>query len=355
MAHEALEEGLVLVAEGAQHDEERQAALAGDAGAGGDVLARLGLDVELDPLAPVRVDRAGHDGLGVPARLEDHARRANQLADDHALGAVDDEGALRGHHGEVPHEDRLLLDLAGRGVHEARPDEDRGGEGHVLLLALLDRELRRRPQVRVARVELQLEPELAGEVLDWADVAEGLGEPLSRGTTRTSRAGRRSGPEAVSTSSRFAKEKRSGVRERDGKGLLLASACRPECKRCRSQGARHQRGRKDGRVENGHGTRQHQARGDSTATRRSRATRQGRGRGARRSRSPTRGSSPQPCHGGAAGPARPGQRRGGPGRYFSSTVAPAPSSWAFAFSASSLRDLLEHGLGSRSRPGPSPP
>ena len=58
VADEAVQEGLVAVAQGAQQDEEREAALAGDAAAGGDVLARLGLDVELDPLTPVGVDGA---------------------------------------------------------------------------------------------------------------------------------------------------------------------------------------------------------------------------------------------------------------------------------------------------------
>ena len=95
MADEAVEEALVLVAERLQHDEQRQATLAGDAGPGGDVAVRLGLDVELDPLTAVGVDGAGDDGLRVTARLEDHARRTDELGDDDALGAVDDEGALR--------------------------------------------------------------------------------------------------------------------------------------------------------------------------------------------------------------------------------------------------------------------
>ena len=38
--------------------------------------------------------------------------RADELRHDDALGAVDDERALLGHHREVAHEDRLLLDLA---------------------------------------------------------------------------------------------------------------------------------------------------------------------------------------------------------------------------------------------------
>src|SRR5581483_10232183 len=62
---------LLVVAEGAQEDEQREATLARHACAGGHVLARLLLDVELDPLTAVRMDGAGGDGLGVAALLED--------------------------------------------------------------------------------------------------------------------------------------------------------------------------------------------------------------------------------------------------------------------------------------------
>jgi hypothetical protein len=156
--NEALEEArvvLLVVAEGPQDREHRQATLASDPRAGRDVLARLLLEVDLEPLAAIGVDGA-----------------------DDTLGAVDHEGALVGHHREVPHEDRLLFDLAGGGVHEAGPDEDRRREGHVLLLALLDGELRRWPQVLVVGVELQLELQGLREVLDRADVAEGVGQAL---------------------------------------------------------------------------------------------------------------------------------------------------------------------------------
>ena len=162
-----------------------EAALAGHAGAGGDVLAGLLLDVELDPLTAVGVDGAGDElVLGQVAQaealtgLEDDARRPDQLRHDDALGAVDDEGALGGHLGEVPHEDRLLLDLAGVGVDEPGPHEDRCGVGHVPLLALLHRELGRGAQVLVVRVELELELQGLREVLDGRDVAEGVRQTL---------------------------------------------------------------------------------------------------------------------------------------------------------------------------------
>ena len=90
LAHEGVEEAgrlLLVVAEGAEQHEEAQAALAGDAGAGGDVLAGLLLDVELDPLTAVGVDGAGDQlVLGqVPQAepltgLEDDAGRAHELA-----------------------------------------------------------------------------------------------------------------------------------------------------------------------------------------------------------------------------------------------------------------------------------
>ena len=178
--HEA-RAAVFAVAEGPHEQEDRQAALAGHTGAGGDVLAGLLLDVELDPLAAVGVDGALHELVlgqvaeAVPlARLEDDARGPHELRDDHALGAVDHERALVGHHREVPHEDRLLLDLAGGRIDEAGPHEDRSGVGHVLLFALLHRELRRRAQVLVVGVELQLQLQRLREVTDRRDVAEGL-------------------------------------------------------------------------------------------------------------------------------------------------------------------------------------
>src|SRR3546814_3255082 len=71
--------------------EDRQAALAGDAGAGGDVLAGLLLDVELDPLAAVGVDGALHQlVLGEVTQavaltgLEDDAGRPHELRHDDA-------------------------------------------------------------------------------------------------------------------------------------------------------------------------------------------------------------------------------------------------------------------------------
>jgi hypothetical protein len=100
-------------------------------------------------------------------------RRAHELGHDHPLGAVDDEGAALGHHGEVPHEDLLLLDLAGRLVDEHRLDEQRSGEGGVLVLALLLGEL-----LILEGVLPEMQLELFGEVLDRRDLLEDLLQTL---------------------------------------------------------------------------------------------------------------------------------------------------------------------------------
>jgi len=101
--------------------------------------------LELEPGAARGDDLRGEDllvrGL-VRGALEVGARGADQLGDDDALGAVDDERAVAGHQREVAHEDGLLLDLAGRVVHELGLDVQRGGEGRVAILALLLRHLR---------------------------------------------------------------------------------------------------------------------------------------------------------------------------------------------------------------------
>ena len=186
LGDELLEEagGVGLVeAERPQQGEDAEAALAGDTGAARDVLAGTLLDVELHPLTAVRVDRSldqlvlGQVAQAVAlARLEDHAGAAHELRHDDALGAVDDERALLGHRRKVAHEHGLLFDLARVAVHEPGAHEDRRAVGHVLLLALLHRELGRRAQVLVEGIELELELERLGEVLDRTDVAERLGE-----------------------------------------------------------------------------------------------------------------------------------------------------------------------------------
>ena len=73
------------------------------------------------------------------------------------------------------HEDLLLLDLAGRLVDEHRLDEQRSGEGGVLVLALLLGEL-----LLLEGVLPEMELELLGEVLDRRDLLEDLLQALGQ-------------------------------------------------------------------------------------------------------------------------------------------------------------------------------
>src|SRR5262249_28629917 len=100
--------------------------------------------LELDPAPAIRDDLA-EEVRTLVGRLEEHARRAMQLRNDHSLGPVDHERAVLGHQGDLAEEDLLLLDVAdglvaGFGVllEDGEPDGDleRRGEGHAALLAL---------------------------------------------------------------------------------------------------------------------------------------------------------------------------------------------------------------------------
>ena len=100
------------------------------------------------------------------------ARRADELGDDDALGAVDDEGAALGHPREVAHEDGLLADLAGLLVLEGDGRGQRPRVGHVLLAALLDR-VRRLLELELAEDDR----EVPRVVLDRGYVVNGLSQP----------------------------------------------------------------------------------------------------------------------------------------------------------------------------------
>ncbi len=94
---------------------DRQLALAVDA----DVDDVLGVELEVQPRTAIGDDARGEQifarrmGLA-PVMIEQHARRPVHLADDDALGAVDDEGAVARHQGHVAHIDVLLLDIEHR-------------------------------------------------------------------------------------------------------------------------------------------------------------------------------------------------------------------------------------------------
>ena len=100
------------------------------------------------------------------------ARGTDELGDDDALGAVDDERAALGHPREVAHEDRLLADLAGLVVDEGDGDRQRARVGEVLLAALAD------GRGGLVEVEVaELDGEVAGVVLDRRDVVDRLPQP----------------------------------------------------------------------------------------------------------------------------------------------------------------------------------
>ncbi len=175
-------------AEGLQQDGDGLLALAVDAHADGVAL----VDLELEPGAARRDDLRGEDVLVarlVRLTLEVHARGAHQLGDDDALGAVDDERATLGHEREVAHEHRLALDLTGRVVHELGRHEQRGGEGEVLLLALVRRVLR-----RLEAVVREGEGHRLAEVLDRRDLLEDLLEARRRGDVGAAGGGGRLDP-----------------------------------------------------------------------------------------------------------------------------------------------------------------
>ena len=112
---EVVEQLLGRVAERAQQHRRVQLAAAVDA----DVEDVLVVELEVEPRAAVRDHAGGVEQLARRVGLalvviEEHARRAVQLADDDALGAVDDERAGVGHQRDLAEVDLLLLDVADR-------------------------------------------------------------------------------------------------------------------------------------------------------------------------------------------------------------------------------------------------
>ncbi len=112
----------------------------------------LGVKLEVEPTAAVGNNAGGEKefarrmGFALVV-VEEDAGRAVHLADDDALRAVDDEGAVVGHERHVAHVDVLLLDIEHRlgigvGVDfeddQAQRHLQRSRIGHPAKLAFLD-------------------------------------------------------------------------------------------------------------------------------------------------------------------------------------------------------------------------
>ena len=148
------------------------------------------VDRELDPRAAERDDARRDEALSVRVRrlLEHDARRPVQLADDDALGAVDDEGAERREQRQLTEIDLLLDDVARPLllVHLLVDDElqrrlERRRVGHVALDALLDGVLG-----LAERVANELEREVLVDVGDREQVLE---DPLETDVLAVVRSG----------------------------------------------------------------------------------------------------------------------------------------------------------------------
>ncbi len=131
---------------------------------------------ELDPGAAIWDDRrvVRRPGVRIDVLVVVNAGRAYELADDHALGAVDHKRALVGHEREIAHEDLLVgdaFDFARFGRDQTNAHPQRRAVGHVALAALLDRVLR-----LAQRVLAELENQVTGKVLDRGYRGKRLGE-----------------------------------------------------------------------------------------------------------------------------------------------------------------------------------
>src|SRR5208282_4692135 len=144
------------------------------------------VEFEVDPTAAIRNDSrrvqklAGGMGAALVV-LEKYSGRAMQLRHDDALGAVDHEGAVAGHQGNLAEVNFLLLDVLDRAAavldvpdDELNLDLERGGVGHAALMAFLDvilgraelvgDELERRGLVEILDRKHRLEDRLQADV-----------------------------------------------------------------------------------------------------------------------------------------------------------------------------------------------
>ena len=135
----------------------------------------VGIRLQLNPSTAVRNDRGVVELLagGVDLLAIVRTGRTNQLADDDTLCTIDDEGTGIGHQGEIPHENFLLLDLAGLAIDETDIDAQGSSPGHITFLALIEVILR-----LSHRKAFKGEYKISREILDWRNVTEDFLQPL---------------------------------------------------------------------------------------------------------------------------------------------------------------------------------
>ena len=127
-------------AESAQEDRSQEFALAVDANVEDVLLVVL----EFHPRSAVGNNLA-QEISAIVGGLEEYAGRAVQLADDHALGTINNEGAVLRHQRNVAEEHFLLFNVADRAIaglgvlvenRQTHRDLERRGVSHAALFAL---------------------------------------------------------------------------------------------------------------------------------------------------------------------------------------------------------------------------
>ncbi len=137
----------------------------------------VGVGLILQPRAAVRNHRAGIEALAVLVVADPviNAGRADELADDNTLGAIDNEGARVRHEGKRTHVLLMLFDFAVLFVVEAHRHLERCLIIGVALLALFDRILDFVP----AEPEVhKLKAQLARIIFDRGNIREYLLEAI---------------------------------------------------------------------------------------------------------------------------------------------------------------------------------
>lgn len=104
-----------------------------------------------------------------------NAGASDQLRDDHAFRAVDDERAVVRHQRKIPHEYFLIDDFVRHLVDEANLDSQREGERRVSFAAFLFAVFRRPFQ----RVIQEVQFKVVGIIRDRRKVLEHLADPLA--------------------------------------------------------------------------------------------------------------------------------------------------------------------------------